>query len=100
MATPQQISLVAGVLLSLVAFYFPGVGPRYEKLGSQEKAQLMGAAIIVVGLASFLLAYYCIGPACLLKPVDLPDAAWELALAIFSALASNQATYLLARKLQ
>jgi hypothetical protein len=100
MVTPEQLSLVAGVLISLLAFYLPVIGPKYEALGSQAKAQVMGLAIIVVGAASYVLAWFCIGPLCLVQPVDFPSSLWQLGLTIFSALAANQGTYVLVRKLK
>lgn len=100
MITSEQLSLVAGVVLSLLAFYLPILGPKYEALDPKAKAQVMGLAIIIVGAVSFGLAYFCVGPFCMARPVDLPNELWQLAMTIITALVANQGTYVLVRKLQ
>ncbi len=99
MITAEKLSLVAGILVSLAAFYLPIVGPWYEKQEAKTKAQIMGLAIILTGAGSFILAFYCVGPFCLPQPIDLPNQVWALVLTIASALISNQGTYMLVRKL-
>lgn len=96
----EQLSTVAGVVISLLAFYLPRVGPWYNAQPAQVKAQVMGAAVISVGLISFLLAYFNIGPFTLGANVPAGQAVWSLLLTIFSALVSNQSTFVLMSKLQ
>ena len=100
MISAEQLSTVAGVAISLLAFYLPKAGPWYQSLNDQAKSQVMGLAILIVGLAAFLLAYFNVGPFLLGANVTLGQALWQLALTIFSALVSNQSTFVLVHKIQ
>ena len=93
MITSEQLAMVAGLLVSVGAFYIPRLGPWYNAQDGQVKAQLMGAAIVLVGCGSFVLAIFCVGPLCLPPPIDWGNALWHLGLTIVSALISNQSLF-------
>ncbi len=98
--TPEQLSAIAGILLSLLTFYIPRFGPWYSAQSGQTKAQLMGAFIVVAGVGSFALAYFNIGPFTLGTNVQFWPAAWALLLTVAAALIGNQATFTLVNKMR
>lgn len=93
--TPEQLSAIAGVVLSLIFSYVPAVSDWYAKLDGVQKRMLMLVLIVVVALSSFLLT-------CSKLAIDLGlaitcDRAGVMGLvgAVISALIANQGTYLL-----
>ncbi len=95
--TSEEIAAVAGVVLSLFFFYVPKVGPWYERLNQADKIKVMGAGIVLVGIAAFLFSCYeviQVGISC--------DAYGfkQVVVNIVYALMANQGTYTLFRKLQ
>lgn len=94
--TDQMISALAGVLLSLLFSYVPGLSTWYESLEGTYKRLVMLAALLSV--ASGALALSCLGiPA--IGGASLPscDQAGLIGLleALVLALIANQATYLI-----
>ena len=88
----NAIAGFAGLLLSLLFGYVPGLRDWYEALDGIRKAQVMGILLILAAVLMFLLACYtpyqwatCSG-----------EGAWQLVELLFYALVANQATYVLA----
>lgn len=85
-----QLSALAGVLLSLLFSYVPGINERFQKLDSTGKRAIMGALIGVVGVIAFSAscAHF------LLFDVSCDQSGLTgLAINIVFALMANQATY-------
>ena len=83
--SPEYLSAGAGLLLSLLFSYVPGVSAWYDALGPTTKRLVMLGLLLAVALASLL--YQC--------RTDLAcvGVEWEAYLAAFiAALITNQAT--------
>lgn len=87
----DQLSAVAGVLLSLAFSYLPGISDGYDKLPGTQKRLVMAMLLLVVAIAAYGLScanvinnVSCTQPG-LLSLVD----------AFIAALVANQATFLL-----
>ena len=87
--TAEQLSVLAGSILSLVFSYVPGVAPWYAKQVPTRKRGIMALLLVLVSVRVML--YDCQGNAACLA-ADWPKAVSVL----FAALVSNQATFLLA----
>ncbi len=90
--TADQLAEIAGVILSLVLGYFPGLKTWYDKLDNQNKVALTGGLLVVT--AAGVLAWGCrADPAGLTACMA---AGWEPAVnVLIAALIANQAGYLL-----
>lgn len=93
--TADQLSLFAGVLLSLIFSYVPGLSTSFAGMDSVTKRAIMAGALLVIALAVF-------GLSCGRLLTTLPfsvscDQAGivSIATAFVLALISNQSTYLL-----
>ena len=90
----ELLASVAGIILSLVFSYIPGVSDRFETLEAKYKQAIMGGLLIVVAAAIFGLS--CGGV------IDTAACTQEGAKAAFmvlvNALVANQGVYLLTRK--
>lgn len=89
----EQLSQYAGVLLSLLLAYIPGVASWYDGKDASTKAGIMAGLLAVVAFGIY-------GLACLGWVVDLGVActqmgAIELVKLFISALIANQATFML-----
>jgi len=96
--SPQSLSTIAAVALSLAFSYIPGLSPWYERLGGIEKRLLMLCMLIAVAVGAFGLA--CTGWAAefdLGLSCDQPGAI-ALLQSLVLALAANQSTYLITPK--
>ena len=92
--TPEILSAVAGILLSIFASYFPGFSAWYEALNATHKRLVMLAMLLVVSLAAFGIS--CAG---LENTVSCTQSgAWILVKIFITALVSNQAAYLISPK--
>lgn len=87
--TPETISALVGIVLSLAFGYLPGLRTWYDSLQSEQKAALMGLLIVVIAAGS--LAYACkLEAACLTLN-------WEQAFSVLiAALVANQSVYAIA----
>ena len=87
------IVMLAGVILSLLFGYAPGLRPWYEALEATRKALVMAGllllAVVVIYLASCYTPY-ATGITCDEAGV------WQLVRLFMDALIANQATYLMA----
>ena len=85
------LSQLAGVVLSLVFSYVPGVKDLYAKLDSTGKSGVMAVTVILIACAIY--AASCYG---LISSVTCDKAGVVgLVEAVIGALVANQATYLL-----
>lgn len=85
----------AGILLSLICAYVPGIKQRYNKLDAQHKALVMLGLLVLVTLGAFGLS--CV------KWFDLPitcnqTGAESLIIALVVSLITNQSTFMIAVK--
>jgi nitrate/nitrite transporter NarK len=92
--TADQLSAVAGVVLSLVFSYIPGIKSAFAKLDSDYKRLAMGILIVLVAGASFALS--CTGVIAV-AVCDRPSVL-GLVNAVIAALVANQATFLISPK--
>ena len=87
---------VAGTLLSLIFRYVPGLSGWYEKQDSQRKSLVMLGCLLLAALAMY-------GASCW-QIFDVPglsctEGAWRTLLGAFlAALAANQTTYTIMRR--
>jgi len=89
----EQLSAVAGVILSLAFSYIPGLQDVFEPLTPTEKRLVMASLIIIVAIAAFLAG--CRG--LLSITCDQPGVIGLLT-ALVAALVANQATFLISPK--
>lgn len=84
--TAEQISAIAGLLLSLAFSYTPGLSDAFARLTPTQKRAVMAGLLLVV--AGGALVYTCRAQAACLA------VNWEDYLAAFvAALVANQATF-------
>lgn len=92
--TAEQLSSVAGVILSLACSYLPGLRDRFDALAPTQKQLVMGALLIVAAVGVFSGA--CLGVvdgiAC-----TRTDALGLLS-TLIAALVANQSVYLITRR--
>jgi hypothetical protein len=94
--TPQILSAIVGVIISLLFTLIPGLQKWYDGLG-QYKGLFMVGLMVVVGLVIFGLS--CI-PSFPLPMLTCDIAGiWELLVLIASAIVGNQMAYLTTKKL-
>jgi len=92
--TATELSAIAGVVLSLVFSYIPGVKNWFDGLESVFKQAVMGGVLIFVTGVIFGLACYGV-----IVAVECTQAgALGLIMALIAALAGNQSTYLITKK--
>lgn len=85
---------VAGILLSLIFGYVPGLRPWFEALDAVRKAQVMAGLLLLAAAGLFGAA--CYTPWAV---VECSEAGfWQLVELFVAALVANQATYTLAVK--
>lgn len=92
--TAEELSAIAGVVLSLAFSYVPGVSEWFDGLAKSYKQLLMGALLVIVAGSIFGLA--CGG----VLDVVVCDRAGALGLVkvLIAALIANQSTYLITKK--
>jgi len=92
--TAEELSGIAGVVLSLGFSYIPGLSGWYEGLGADLKRVLMGAMLLVVAVAIFGLS--CGG---VVNVVECSQpGALGLIKILIAALVANQGTFLISPK--
>lgn len=94
--TPETLSSLAAILLSLVFSYVPGLAPKYEALDPTLKRLIMLAALLVISLGAYGLA--CAGWSTDLNVICTQTGAYGLAKTFLAALIANQSTYLISPK--
>jgi len=87
----------AGILLSLVFTYFPGLKTWYEAQ-TGKKALIMLGVILIVSLGYFGLACTALAAKIGISVACTTDGALIVALAFVKIVIGNQATYLLTKK--
>jgi hypothetical protein len=89
--TAEDISMTAGVLLSLGFSYLPGLNEKFAGLEPTQKRLVMLALLALVTVAIFGLSCFNIslGGSC-----D-QNSAWELIRALILAIIANQSAYAL-----
>ena len=88
--TAEQLASAAGLVLSLVLGYVPGLKARYDALDNQYKVALTGGLLIVV--AAGALAWGCRADAN--GVMACVSSGWEPAInTLIAALVANQAAY-------
>lgn len=89
--TAEQLSALAGVILSLAFSYLPGLAPWFDKLETTVKRLVMALLLLVVAAGAFGLS--CAG---VVDAATCTQAgAWSLLNVFVAALVANQATYLI-----
>jgi len=90
----ELLASIAGIILSLVFSYIPGVNDWFETLEAKYKQAIMGGLLIVVAGAIFGLSCGNVidTVAC------TQEGAKEAFMVLIDALVANQAVYLLTRK--
>lgn len=92
--TAEQLSAIAGVILSLAFSYLPGLAPRFDKLEPTVKRLVMALLLLVVAAGAFELS--CAG---VVDAATCTQAsAWSMVNVFVAALVANQATYLISPK--
>jgi hypothetical protein len=95
MLTADLLSSVAGIVLSLLFSYVPGVKDWFEGLDGTYKRLVMLALLVVVSGGIFALSCYGV----LAGYVECTEAgAWELVSVFVAALIANQGAFLVSPK--
>lgn len=86
--TPESLSALSGLVLSLALSYVPGLNSVFDSLSADQKRVTVGGLLVLCALGS--LAYTCqFDTACL-------TANWQQYVSVLvAALVANQSTYLL-----
>jgi hypothetical protein len=93
--TAEILSASAGILLSLIFSYAPGVRGWYDGRSGETKSLIMLASLVVVTGGVFALS--CYGPFDWVQCTQ--DGAWGLAVLFVAALMPNQSVYSITRKI-
>ena len=89
--TSEQLGSIAGIVLSLLFSYIPGVRDRFALLSSTEKSLFMAAMLLAVSIGAFGLS--C---ASVVNVIECSQSGVVQLVSVFiSALVANQATYVL-----
>lgn len=101
--TPETLSYLAAILLSLAFSYVPGLAPRYDLLDPTYKRLIMLAALLLVSLGAFGLACLPLSSSAggegLVPGLTCTSlSAYALARTFLLALVANQTTYLISPK--
>ena len=90
----ELISAIAGILISLILEFVPGVEAWYHKFAPQQKRLVMLVALFVVVGSAFGLS--CAGLLAIF--VCTGAGAWEAVMAFIAALVANQSVHLIIKK--
>lgn len=95
--TAETLAYAAGVILSLLFAYTPGLAPKYEALDAVYKRLIMLVLLLLVATAIF--AFGCLGvPLFGIAPLECTQASAVKLFELFvSAAIANQATFLLSK---
>jgi hypothetical protein len=96
--TPELLSSVSGIILSLLFSYLPGLSTWYETLTATYKRLVMLALLALTSLSAF--GFSCLGwlPYFNLNLACDQKGGVELLTAFVLALVANQSTYLITPK--
>ena len=98
--TPTLLSSLAGIALSLIFSYIPGISPRYEALTATYKRLVMLLLLAVTSLGAF--GFACLGWLPFfgdqVSVTCTQQGGVELLTAFVLALVANQSTYLITPK--
>ena len=94
---PEDISKVAGALITIGLAYAPGVAPRFARLDGVQKRLVLGVLVLAVGIGLGLSACYApyVLQAWQLSVVCSQSDLATLARNVIDALVVSQATYTL-----
>lgn len=87
--TPELIAGIAGIVLSWLFGWFPGLNTWYAALKPEIKSGIMLGALALTSVAVFLLTRYGV------IQVAEPITVWRLLTVFFDATILNQAAYIL-----
>lgn len=90
----NELSAFAGIVLSLLFEYVPGFSDWYGGKEAQTKRLVMLACLFIAALTVWLLS--CYGP--LDTVACSKNGLWELATALFFAIAGNQSAHRLTKR--
>jgi hypothetical protein len=89
--TPERLGAIAGVLLSLIFSYVPGLSDKFAALDSTQKSLVMAGLLVLTALGAFALSCG--------QLVNVVECSQAGAMTLFStfiaALVANQGTYLI-----
>ena len=89
--TSEQLGSIAGIVLSLLFSYIPGVRDRFALLSSTKKSLFMAAMLLAVSVVALGLS--C---ASVVNVIECSQSGVVQLVSVFiSALVANQATYML-----
>jgi len=92
--TPEQLASIAGIILSLVLSYVPGLSDKYNGLDATAKRIVMAVLLLVVSVGA--LAGSCAGILDIVQCTSFGLV--ELVKVFIAALVANQAIYLISPK--
>jgi len=95
MMTAERLGAIAGLGLTLIFSYAPGLSVWYEKQSGQVKSLIMLAALVVSAGAIFGLS--CYSPWQIVQCTE--EAAWGLGEMLFYAIVLNVSSHALTKKL-
>jgi hypothetical protein len=91
--TPETLALIAGVILSLVFSYIPGLNTKFAALASEVKRGIMLGLVVIVGAVAFGLTCAGLGDSFGITLVCTQAGLVELIQSIVLVAIANQATY-------
>lgn len=94
--TPEQLATIAGIVLSLLFKYFPGLNTWFAGLTKTVKRLVMLGLLLAVGLGAYGLSCVGLGSFLGIELVCDQEGLWALLAIIFSAGFGNQLAFLLA----
>lgn len=89
----ETLSAVAGIVLSLLFSYVPGLDVWFAALESKWKQAIMGVCILLVGSAAFALSCTTWGAAWGIELTCDQPGAQVIISTVIAALVANQAVY-------
>jgi hypothetical protein len=95
--TPELLSAIAGILLSLLASYCPGFSTWFERLEATRKRLVMLAALAAASAAIVALACSGLAEQLGLQATCDVNGAVRALQAFILALAANQSAYLISK---
>jgi len=96
--TPDLLSGVFAIILSLACSYIPRLREKYDAFEPNEKRTVMGIGLILISVSSLGLA--CVGWGGLFTPAITCDQIGAIVIlrTLIMALVANQATFLISPK--
>jgi len=94
--TSEQLAQIAGVVLSLLLAYVPGLASWYNAKDTQSKARVMGLLLILITVGIFAMACAHLISEFGLTIACTKAGAVQFVQILIAALIANQAAFLLA----